>query len=116
VVGPRGGALTLGNNAIVVPPGAVNERVELTFHRPAGNTLRLDIRANGAEHYTFRKPVAVTISYADCPRQQNVYPLGVWHLDDRTGERLEFMGGVTDPIRRTVTFLTTHLSTYAVAH
>jgi hypothetical protein len=57
------------------------------------------------------------IGYAHCPRQEFVRgDVAVWHVDDATDAPLERMPTVHDRQHTTVGFLTTHLSTYAVAN
>ncbi|MGQ0713148.1 MAG: hypothetical protein ACT4PJ_05380 [Gemmatimonadaceae bacterium] len=74
------------------------------------------ILARGHERFEFARPVAVMIGYAHCARQEFPRKLSVWHVDDRSGVPLERMPSVDDSRNETVGFLTTHLSTYAVAN
>ena len=43
-------------------------------------------------------------------------PLTVWYIDSETKAPLENMGGVDEKLTRTITFVTSHLSEYAIAN
>ena len=79
-----------------------------------GPHAMVDVHADGLLSFLFRRPVTVTIDLSHCPAIDG--PLTVWHVDAATGAFLENMGGVVDPVRRTITFQTPHLSIYAVAN
>ena len=117
VIGPEGGVLGSGAAALLIPPQAVQTATRFTMEPLAGGTLGVRIAALGATSFVFARPIAVMIGYAHCPRQElRRGRLTVWHVDDRTGTPLEEMPTVHDPRNTAVGFLTTHLSTYAVAH
>lgn len=117
VIGNDGGVLAAGPAVVLVPPRAVRSPTRLTIQPLAGRTLRVRITARGHERFGFARPVAVMIGYAHCLRQDFLHAnLSVWQVDDDTNAPLEPMPTVHDPENATVGFLTTHLSTYAVAH
>jgi hypothetical protein len=117
VIGADGGVLAAGSAVILVPPRAVHTPTRFTIQPLAGTTLRVRITAQGSQRFRFARPVAVMIGYAHCSRQEFLRGnLSVWHVDDATDAPLERMPTVQDRKNATVGFLTTHLSTYAVAN
>ena len=117
VVGPAGGSLSVGGHRLTVPAGVLTEATHLTLYAPAGRHVRLELSAGGAEHYRFRAPVVVTISYDRCARQHRpASPAVAWYTDVAGGVPLERMPSKDDRKRRAVTFATTHFSTYAVCY
>ena len=117
MVGPEGGVLSAGPAVVFIPPDAVLTPTRFTIQPLAGPTLRVRITARGRERFGFARPIAVMIGYAHCSRQEFLRGnVSVWHVDDATDAPLERMPTVHDRQSSTVGFLTTHLSTYAVAH
>jgi hypothetical protein len=117
VIGPDGGVLSAGSAALLIPPQAVRTPTRFTIQPLAGPTLRVRITARGSRKFGFARPVGVMIGYAHCPRQEFLRGnVSVWHVDDATDAPLERMPTVNDRQNATVGFLTTHLSTYAVAN
>jgi hypothetical protein len=110
-----GGVLSAGSAVVLIPPQAVRSPTRLTLRTLRGRTLRVQITAVGHERFGFTRPIAVMIGYAHCGRQEFLRHASVWHVDDRTNKPLERMPSVNDSRNQTVGFLTTHLSTYAVA-
>ena len=116
-IGPAGGVLTAGPAVVFIPPHAVLTPTRFTIEPLAGSTLRVRITARGRQRFGFARPIAVMIGYAHCPRQEfEQGRVSVWHVDDQTNAPLQRMPTVHDRDSETVGFLTTHLSTYAVAH
>jgi hypothetical protein len=118
VLGPRGGSLHVAGHRLTVPPDVLTEATSFTLYAPAGQEVRLELSAQGAEHYQFAAPVVVTISYDRCRRQRPSASIAsAWYIDD-SGEtlRVEPMRGKDDRKRKAVTFPTTHFSTYVVAY
>ena len=116
-IGPEGGVLSAGSAVVFIPPEAVRTPTRFTIQPLAGRTLRVRITARGRDRFGFARPIAVMIGYAHCSRQEFLRGrVSVWHVEDDTNAPLEAMPTVHDPENATVGFLTTHLSTYAVAH
>lgn len=113
-VGLRGGVLGLGATRVEFPLASVLDARGFSIALRPGPHAIVDVHADGLASFLFRRPVKVTIDLSHCPDISG--PLTVWHLDEETGEFLENMGGVVDPVRRTITFETPHLSIYAVAN
>ena len=116
VIGPRGGMVVVAGSALVVPPGAVSKPTTFTFTLPASPFLTVDVSARGAEHYSFARPVAISISYAHCANDIPDAPLGAWWVNAATLEQLGVMAGIDDRQHRRLTFVTDHLSGYAVVY
>ena len=116
-IGPGGGVLSAGPAVVFIPPEAVRAPTRFTIQPLAGSTLRVRITARGRERFGFARPIAVMIGYAHCSRQEFLRGnVAVWHVDDASNAPLERMPTVHDRHNATLGFLTTHLSTYAVAH
>ena len=114
LVGLLGGVLSLGATHVEFPLMSVLELQLFSLAVQPGPHAMVDVHADGLLSFLFRRPVTVTIDLSHCPAIDG--PLTVWHVDEATGAFLENMGGVVDPVRRTITFQTPHLSIYAVAN
>ncbi len=112
-----GGTLELDGHKVVIPANALLFPTEFTLTVPAGKYVKIDVTANGAEHFQFEKPVSMTISYARCTRA-NIDKIEKHNLDvfyvDGNDAILENMGGDQNTTDKTVTTSTDHLSAYAV--
>ena len=113
VLGPLGGLLQLGGHRVDVPLGGVLKPTLFTLSTPVSQYMVVDVSAYGLPEFWFHRPIKVTIDYSRC--DEDAVPSGVWYIDHDTGELLENMGGVNDPVRRQITFTTSHLSAYALA-
>lgn len=116
VIGAEGGSLSAGGQLMTVPAGAVPAPTLFTMTVPPGRYMELDIAAAGAPHYSFARPVSITIDYSRCRGQEVPSSLAAWHIDSDSKTLLENMGGVDDRTGRRLTFATDHLSGYAVAY
>ena len=111
-----GGTIILGGATINIPPGALLGPTELSVTIPATNARRVDIAATGFEHFIFEQPITVSLDYMRCsPGRIEAAPLAVWYVDD-AGTLLERMPTLDDRSHKRVTFLTGHLSGYAIAN
>lgn len=114
---PTGGSVALRGHEVAVPFGAVLLPTQIGLAEPASQFMQVDLSANGQEHFQFRAPLTITISYARCTRANiDKGPLSVWLIDESTGALLQNMGGVDDKQARTITFQTDHFSGYAIAN
>ena len=117
VVGALGGLVDVGGTSIRIPAGALLSDATVTVTVPKSNYMEVDISVAGVEHFVFEQPVTVTLSYARCSRSDiDAAPLSVWYIDSASKELLEQMPSVDDKLTRTMTFITGHLSGYAVAN
>ena len=114
LIGLLGGVLDVGVTRVEFPLGAVLDLRSFSLAVQPGPHAAVDVHADGLASFLFERPVTVTIDLSHCPDLGG--PLTVWHVDAATGAFLENMGGVTDTVRRTITFQTPHLSIYAVAN
>lgn len=115
-IGPKGGTLAVAGTKVVVPRGAVPVETEFVLTIPASEWLAVDVVAGGAEHYSFARPVTITVSYARCRTAvAEQEALSAWHVDGSTGDFLQDMGGIDSKRKSQVTFETDHLSKYAIA-
>jgi hypothetical protein len=111
-----GGTVAAGGFSIALPAGAVLAPTTITVTVPASPYLEVDIRADGAEHYQFEQPAVVTMDYSRCGVAAADKRLTVLYIDEATKTPLEDMGGVDDKLSRRITFVTPHLSGYALAN
>jgi hypothetical protein len=116
LLGFLGGVVSVGGNSVMLPPGAVSLPTLITLRVPASPYVEVDVTADDLLSFVFRRPVSITIDYSRCPLEATAgATLTVWHIDPQTKALVEPMGGVDDPARRRITFVTGHLSGYAVA-
>lgn len=116
LLGVLGGVVSTGGNAVTLPFGAVSLPTLITLRVPASTYVEVDVTANDLLTFVFRRPVSITIDYSRCPIEATEgAALAVWHIDPETKALLAPMGGVDDPIQRRITFVTGHLSGYAIA-
>lgn len=112
-----GGSIKLHKHELRLPPQAVNSPQGFRVATPVSNYMELKLKADGHDHFNFKRAGTVTIDYSRCTRSNvDKAPLSVWQIDPHTKELLEHMGGVDDKEARTVTFETDHLSTFSIAH
>ena len=108
--------IAIGATTVVVPVGAVLEPTLIELTIPASRYVEIRLRANGAEHYKFALPIAVTIDYQRCTRSDVLSnPLDAAYIDVETKAVLYKMGGVDSKLTRSVLFTTDHFSGYAIA-
>lgn len=116
VIGSTGGELRLRNHTLVLPKQAVQGPQRFRITDPASQYMEMDLRGNGQESFGFNKPVTITIDYSRCTRSNiDHVSLAVWKIDPITKALLKNMGGIDDPVGRTVTFTTDSLSAYVIA-
>lgn len=113
-VGSEGGEFSRQGHRVKIPAGAVPQPTRFTLTVPASQYAEIDVRADGASHYTFAKPVTVTISYAGCGAAGG--NLTAWYWDAASGSLIQRMSGVDDPSKKAVTFTTDHFSGYVIAN
>ena len=116
VVGPTGGILGSGVHSINIPPGAVPSPTAFMVSVPASGIAEVEVTAVGIGHFLFNRPVTITIGFEGCSGAEDSASLAVWYVAPVTKQKLERMGGVVDPVARTITFTTGHLSGYAIAN
>lgn len=116
LLGVLGGSVETQGNRITLPIGAVSLPTLLRVEVPSSTLVEIDVTANDLLRFVFHRPVSITIDYSRCPHSATAgKALTVYHIDTETKALLEHMGGVDDPVRRRITFTTSHLSGYAIA-
>jgi hypothetical protein len=117
VIGILGGSVTAGGTTIDIPPGAVLLPRTFRVDVPASRYMEVAITAVGSGHYQFAVPVSVTVDYSRCGRTPATEgPLAVYYIADITRTLLQLMAGTDDKSAMRFTFVTDHLSGYAIAN
>lgn len=117
VIGVAGGEVSAGGVTIHIPPGAVLVPTMFDVTVPASEYMEMDITARGSEHYLFVLPVTVSIDYSRCDEAKVASAsLAVFHIDVLKKSLLQRMFGDDDKQNRRITFITDHLSGYAIAN
>ena len=113
-IGPEGGTLQLGEHRLVVPQGAVGDKVSFTAVLMADKVLKLHLQANGAESYQFRQPASLTLSYGRCEPAADPQRLRVYKIDPATNRVIQDLGGRVSVQERAVTATLETLSVYTL--
>lgn len=115
LLGVPGGTLRLNGHALSLPSGAVGELTEFSLSVPASDRVEVQVRAGGAQHFSFLAPVTLTLDYSRCTDAELAgKTLRVFYWDRETGEFLQDMGGTDDRANRRIQAQTDHLSDYVV--
>jgi hypothetical protein len=116
-VGLLGGVVQLGGTVVSIPVGALLEPTTIVVTIPASRYMEIDVSVPGTTSFLFQQPIAVTIDYSRCQRNNiSLAPLQVWHIDLTTNTLLEEMPSIDSKLTQTITFTTGHLSGYALAN
>jgi hypothetical protein len=109
-IGPSGGALKVGSHSLVIPKGALSEKVVITAEQIQGSTNSIRFSPEGLR---FQKPAVLTMNYQNCAlvllQKKIVYAT----------EKLKILEVLTslDLFKsKTVTAPIDHFSRYAVAY
>jgi hypothetical protein len=112
-----GGTVAVGGFSISLPAGSVLSPTTITVTVPESPYVEIDIRANGLEHFQFLRTATVTMSYAGCSGTGLLSaPLSAWYIDSATKTPIAQMISVDNKLTRKVTFVTNHLSGYAIVN
>jgi hypothetical protein len=112
-IGKEGGTLRIGRHSLVIPPDAVEGEVRFTGTLLPDKVLKLDLRANGEEKYSFRTSALLTLSYAHCEQPKEPERLRIYKIDEK-GNIIEDMGGEVNVKEQTVTAKLRGLSLYTM--
>jgi hypothetical protein len=116
LIGTGGGLVSLAGTVVGIPNGALSLPTLITLKIPASQYMEVDIKANSLTSFLFNTEIAVQIDYSRCTDPAlATRPVSVWYINSETKKPEQFMGGVDDKAKRTVTFKTNHLSAYAIA-
>jgi hypothetical protein len=109
-IGPNGGVLKVGTHSLVIPKGALSQKVAITAEQIPGYTNSVRFSPEGLR---FQQPAALTMNYQNCAlvllQKKIVY----------TSEKLKILEVLTslDLFKsKTVTAPIDHFSRYAVAY
>lgn len=116
-IGMFGGMVSTGRTKIVIPPGAVLVPHTFTVTVPASRLMEVQVTAQGYDHFQFLLPVQVTIDYSRCNgNPAALAALSAYYIDDISKLPLQLMSGSDDKAAHEYTFVTDHLSGYAIAN
>lgn len=110
VIGSSGGIVAIGNNALIVPPGALHTPVLITATVVEGDAAALRFAPHGL---TFARPAGLVIDAAGCDLPAGTAPTIVY-LDD-TGHEIERLASFYSPSWKAVAAPVSHFSIYAIA-
>jgi hypothetical protein len=108
VIGPSGGVLRVGNNDLVVPPGALTQSILLRGEVPADTVASIRLSPEGL---VFRRPAGLVLDAAGCSDPGGAAK--VLYLDD-AGNVLEEIDAYYDPSWKRVAAPINHFSRYAL--
>lgn len=111
VIGPAGGALTVGANWFYVPPGALDRSVAITAVAPSGKVNLVQFQPQGLK---FSRPAVLSMSYANCGLLGRLVPRHIAYTNDAL-QILELLPALDNLFRQTVTARIGHFSGYAIA-
>lgn len=63
VIGPEGGILDVGPHRLIIPAGALTEKVAVSGFVPAGTSIEIHFEPHGLQ---FRKPAGLILNVASC--------------------------------------------------
>lgn len=109
--GPRGGTLRVGPHTLVIPRGALRQRVTITAEIPSDPVSSVRFAPHGLE---FDRPASLTLSYSHCRGVGLLLPRRVAYTTDFL-EILEFLRTYDNVRQKTVTAPLDHFSRYAIA-
>jgi hypothetical protein len=109
-IGPEGGTVQVGKNTLVVPQGALSQRVTIKAERVSGTANSIRFSPEGLK---FSRPARLTMSYDNCllalPTKRIVYT-------DESLKVLQILLSIDLRLNRTVSAPIDHFSRYAIAY
>ncbi len=108
-IGSSGGVIEVGPHTLDIPAGALHGRVTIAAFAPSDTLARIQFQPEGL---VFRKPAALTMSYANCDVSGTV-KARIAYTDDAL-VIIEYLSSVDKGSR--VTGELNHFSNYAVAY
>jgi hypothetical protein len=108
VIGPNGGTLVVGNNQLIIPPGALQEETRITGTVPADTIASIHFEPEGLR---FRKPAGLQLDATGCARAEG--QPSILYLDDN-GNVLEKIDAVYSNWWHSVAAPIEHFSVYAI--
>ena len=108
VIGPAGGTLVVGNNRLIVPPGALQEEIRISGSVPADTIASIHFEPEGLR---FRKPAGLQLDATGCQRADG--QPSILYLDEH-GNVLEKIDAVYSNWWHSVAAPIQHFSVYAI--
>ena len=109
-IGPSGGTLVVGNNLLVVPPGALLAATSISGTVSAGPIAVIHLEPSGLQ---FKRPAGLVLDATGCALSDDDVP-DVVYLDDG-GQIIERIEAVFVPSMHRVVAPITHFSGYSIA-
>jgi hypothetical protein len=109
-IGPKGGTITIGKHALVIPKGALRKNVRIKAEQMRGPTNSVRFSPEGLQ---FEKSATLTLNYQNC--QDVGTPRAIVYTTEKF-EVLEVLRSLDLFKRKTVTAPIDHFSRYAVAY
>lgn len=110
MIGPDGGTIRVGKNTLVVPQGALSQRVTIKAEQVSGKTNSIRFSPEGLK---FSRPAQLTMGYDNCllilPTKRIVYT-------DESLKVLQILRSLDLRFTRTVSAPIDHFSRYAIAY
>lgn len=110
VIGPEGGTLVIGRNRLIIPAGALGERVQLSGYVAADTIELVHLAPHGLR---FLRPVRLLLDASGCGLSDHP-EVGVAYVDN-AGSILEWIDATYDPHARVVSAPIEHFSGYLLA-
>jgi hypothetical protein len=109
-IGPEGGVITVGRNSLLIPRGALSQRVRITAEQIRGKTNSVRFSPEGLQ---FEKPAYLTMNYENCALV--LVQKHVVYTDEQL-KVLEVLRSLDLFRARSVSAPIDHFSRYAVAY
>lgn len=106
IIGPSGGELIVGTHRLIVPPGALNQTVEISGSAPDAETPTIFFEPHGLQ---FKKPAGLILDASSCTDVPDVVYL------NEIGVVSEPIPAIYSTLWRTIAVPIDHFSGYAVA-
>ena len=111
-IGIAGGSLNVGPHTLLIPPGALSGNVTITMVLPTGLGVNaVQFKPAGLQ---FRKPAALTMSYANCSLLGNLLPKRIAYTTDNL-QILDYLLSLDILFSKYVTGQVSHFSSYVIA-
>lgn len=111
IIGPDGGALSVGPHTFTVPAGALPAPTLITAVVDSTTVNQIRFTPQGLQ---FESPAVLTMSYANCGLLWGLVPKRIAYTTDDLFI-LELIPSIDNVLTRTVTGQVTHFSQYAIA-
>lgn len=112
IIGPAGGTLVHADHQLIIPPGALNDFVEISFSMPVSDTLMFELGPHGLQ---FNAPISAVFSYDHAYTgglAEDHFTVAVWNPVTGAWDGLP---STVDTELNLVTGSTAHFSRYAIS-